>query len=430
LSANTNELAVAGAVLIDPACLAALDGLCAPADFVNTRAAAVLSAALALRSAEEPVDPITIQARARADGVALDDDFLRELMELTPTAANVEAYARLVRRDAQARALRSAAAEAEDRLDAGEDPDSVALWLMAEAEDLAAPSDVGAEDGGELLTMFYRERFLTENPPARFVETGYLALDSVLGGGMVCGGLYILAGRPGMGKTTLGLCIAENAAAQGCGVLFVSLEMDKRQIAAKRLARDAGVNYAVVYMGVPAPDDLKEIGRAAAKLSPRRLFVADKPGRTVRDIEVLARRTKGLDLLVVDYLGLIRPESRGKLYEDVTRISGDLKAMARRLKVPVLCLAQLNRANEARSGKRPMLSDLRDSGAIEQDADGVIFIHRPSYYESPDSKKPDIEDAEIIVAKNRHGATGVVPASFQGATGSVDAVYRNPWHKK
>lgn len=257
----------------------------------------------------------------------------------------------------------------------------------------------------DMIDSFYKALERRESGKRNVVSSGYGNLDNALGGGFLRGGLYIIAARPGMGKTTLGLNIADNISG---GVLFVSLEMSTDQITAKRLARVSGIPSNRILMGDGLTEnEFRRIGEAASRLYDSGVSVNRHMGAKVSEIGVMARSVKDLSVVIVDYIGLIRPERESvSRYEAVTEISGALKRLAMSLDVPVLALAQLNRANEARANKRPTLSDLRDSGAIEQDADGVLLLYREDYYSKEDTGLPSPVECEI--AKNRHGATGLV----------------------
>ena len=279
------------------------------------------------------------------------------------------------------------------------------------ARELATPAEV-------LLSFQEHREQMDSGTGVSFVPTGFRNLDTLLGGGMLSGGLYLLAARPGMGKTSLALCIADKAAARG-PVLFVSLEMDPEQLSAKRLARETGIPSDKLLFGGLTSEEYDRVAQGSVSLSKLSLYLNRRPQATVEDIATLARKVKGLQLLVIDYFGLIQPSEKGRSrYESATEISGRLKALARSLKVPILCLAQLNRENMERRDKRPQLSDLRDTGALEQDADGVMLLHRPDYYEAKGDKLDPWEPTpvEVILAKNRHASTGVCHIIFYLAT--------------
>ena len=239
------------------------------------------------------------------------------------------------------------------------------------------------------------------------MPSGYPQLDALLGGGFLNSGLYIIAARPGMGKTTFALNIADQFDGN---VLFVSLEMSTEQVTAKRLARVAGLPSSTLLMRDNLVDgEWEKVADASSKLAKSGMVVNRKMGVTVSEIGLMARSVKNLTAVVVDYLGLIRSDVRGSRYEQVSQISADLKQLAISLDVPIIALSQLSRASEQRTDKRPSLADLRDSGAIEQDADGVLLLYRGDYYELSQDKKPGEPSLiECTLAKNRHCRTGRV----------------------
>ncbi len=250
------------------------------------------------------------------------------------------------------------------------------------------------------------------------ISTGFSALDDVLGG-LGAGRMIILAGRPSMGKTALALTMAVNAAKLLMSrVLFVSQEMGHRELTSRVLSSEADVNGHKIQEGVNLTNyDMRMIQEASERLASTTLTIDDTAGRSVAQIEALARRqrsTQGLDAIFVDYVQLLEadPGSRANRQETVSKISRALKRTAMSLQVPVIVLSQLNRAVEQREDKRPLMSDLRESGSLEQDADQVVLIHRPEYYDPND--QPGITN--VIVAKNRHGATGTVSLAFMKHT--------------
>ena len=202
--------------------------------------------------------------------------------------------------------------------------------------------------------------------------------------------------------------------------MFMTLEMSKEQITAKRIAVDAGVPYDNVFNGKLSPEEFSKVTAACSKLSEYPLEINRKPSASVSDIAFFAHQVKGLGLIVIDYLGLIQQERGKSLYEKVTETSNSLKRLARSLNVPILCLAQLNRESEGRLNKKPRVSDLRDSGAIEQDADGILLLYRDMENQPEDGIMP--ADLGCIVGKNRHGKTGEVPFLFYLPTGRIYSV--------
>lgn len=420
------EQALIGSVLIAPECLEEAAGLAGPADFSVEVNGGIFSAALSLLAEGARVDAVTILTRCRARGMDGDGKlagYFRELMDLTPTAANAGEYARLVKNAATLRAVRGVGLSLAQ--DAGDGADAAAV-VSGAMEALERLGD-GAR-GAALLTpeaqvrrfLDYRDE-IERDPLAAVVRTGYGSLDALLGGGMMREGLYIIGARPGMGKTTFALNLAENISRSG-EVLFVSLEMSDRQIMGRRLAREARLRSDKLMMQRLTDEEEAQLMAASRAVLARRIVIPDVPGATVGEIALWARSLKQLRAVVVDYIGLITPDKkRPGRYDEMTDVSGALKRMARSLRVPVIALSQLNRANEARQNKRPQLSDLRDTGAIEQDADAVIFLHREDYYDGAAEGKP--QDAqqlmELIVAKNRHGNTGTRRMAWDGAQGRV-----------
>lgn len=409
------ENSLVGAILIDPRCLPAVSEIVGPEDLALEINQTIFRAAMDLSRSGKTVDPVTIKKRAKLDA----DQYLLELMETTGTAKNAELYAREVRKASMRRQLNGLAQGILD--DQWSDPRELigqtqgALEAMEQRETL---TELSGPD--ETMLAFYAHRDRVDTGGLGCVPTGLEPIDRILGGGMLNSGLYILAARPAMGKTALALQVIDHIARYG-PVLFVSLEMDLEQIEARRIGRVAGIPGDRLLMGRLNEQEYDRVSTAADKIRALPVYVNKKPSATVANLGHMARKVKGLRCIVVDYLGKITPDSRRQgRYEYMTEISGDLKTLARKYKVPVLALAQLNRANTERSDKRPQLSDLRDTGAIEQDADGVIFLHREDYYQEKVDRDPwEPSELDIIVEKNRHGRTGTCKAAFFMATGRI-----------
>lgn len=412
------ESAVVGSILLDAACFPVAAAILTPDDFSLEANRAIYQAALNLNRRNETIDPVTIREEA---GNAVSQSYLLELMTLTTTAANIEEYSLATRKWSMRRSLSELAERVRERATVGEDPRAVIGEAQRELERIEA-QDTAKElsTPGEAIVSFYEHRRRVDEGSGGFVPTGFDRLDRLLGGGLVNGGFYVLAARPGMGKTSLALVVADHIAADG-ETLFVSLEMDTKQITAKRLSRESGIAYDRLMMDKLTEEEHGRVAAASVKLEKLPLSINRKPWATVDDIGNMARRVQGLRCIVVDYFGLIRAADRrmGR-YEAMTEISGQLKALARSMEVPVLCLAQLNRENMQRRGNRPQLSDLRDTGALEQDADGVIFLHRDDYYEEKVERNPwEPVILQIILEKNRHGNTGLCDAVFYMETGRI-----------
>ena len=272
-------------------------------------------------------------------------------------------------------------------------------------------------DGATAIDGFYKRLKEQPVPP---VATGITAIDDLLSGGMINGGLYILAANTGCGKTALALQIADAVANEDSSVLFITLEMDESQLTARRLARVAKVPANHLIMQRLSDDEYEHIRQQLPTLKQKYLVFSSEGVFTVSNIQALAGQVPNLRLVIIDYLGLLRSEPYcGNRYEATTAISNELKVLARLFGVPVLCLAQLNRANAQRPDKHPILADLRDSGSIEQDADGVLLLYRPDMYAScpiPTDKEVAVR-VECNLAKHRHGATGRTTLALKLSTG-------------
>ena len=411
---------VAGSILCDAACLPAVRPLVSRDDFTLAAERAIFEAACRLEDEGNPADVVTILEDARKHGADVSDRYAAELLQVTPTAAHAAEYARQVHEEAVRRRL---AAVGETLLEDAEDPQKTTAGVIAATMQALENADTAPQTAmlstSDALSGFldYRERL--EAGQAVTVSTGYPGLDKLLGGGMLHQGLYILAARPGCGKTTLGLKLAEQAAKSGA-CLFFSLEMSLEQITARRIAAESGLSIGQLMTGQSLSDDEQaKLANAASVLSTHDFRLNRAPGASVADIAQAAHLTKNLRLVVIDYLGLVRSDERLSIYERVTKNSAALKALARSLNVPVLCLCQLNRAAEQRADKCPSMADLRDSGAIEQDADAIILLHRPAMYEPGEVRPWESQTLTAIVAKNRHGNIGKLDFNFWGSSGII-----------
>ena len=345
-----------------------------------------------------------------------------ELMHAVPTAAHAVYYAQIVRDKATLRSLIHSSTEIlRDAYDETSDPRET----LAQAEQKIF-AILDNQTGGNVSNISDILQTALTRIDARMknehtvggIETGFTEFDS-LTGGLHDSELVILAARPSMGKTALALNIAEHVSLKmAVGVLFVSLEMSSVELADRMLCSLAEVNGKRLRNGTISNEDRRRLMEKAAEMSQAPLFVDDSPSRTITEIAAAARRLKrksGLGLIVIDYLQLIEPDnSKDSRQEQVARIARRLKGLARELKVPVLCLAQLNRQAEVSKENRPRLSHLRESGAIEQDADVVMFVHREEYYQTNDEDRARVGgQAEIIVAKQRNGPIGDVKLAWK-----------------
>lgn len=407
------DVSLAGSILIDPRCLDEVRRTITPEMFGDRRCRAIYEAACELSDEGATVDPVTIRSRASE----WDDTFSRQAMEITLTAANVGAYCEALHTEFLRRELLAGIQERADALLAGHDPLGEATELMTLTERIAEGSyDAGVVSAREAAAELLEDLDRVDEGYRAFVETGISDLDRILGGGLIREGLYILAARPGCGKTTLAAALAERMLERGRRVLFVSLEMSRKQLMARRVAADVGrVTAAQILRGELAEEERKSVGESLVRLSKRPLFFNRRASVNVSEIQFLAKQNRA-DVVIIDYLGLMRHEAGKSLYERVTGTSNQLKRMARGLETPVLCLAQLNREVEGRQNQEPRLSDLRDSGAIEQDADGVLLIHRPA---AEDADEYGPTPMEVTVAKNRHGRAGKIELNWYMRSGRI-----------
>lgn len=407
------DVSLAGSILIDPRCLDEVRRTITPEMFGDRRCRAIYEAACELSDEGATVDPVTIRSRASE----WDDTFSRQAMEITLTAANVGAYCEALHTEFLRRELLVGIQERADALLAGHDPLGEATELLTLTERITEGSyDAGVVSAREAAMELLEGLDRVDDGYRAFVETGISDLDRILGGGLIREGLYILAARPGCGKTTLAAALAERMLERGRRVLFVSLEMSRKQLMARRVAADVGrATAAQILRGELADEERKAVGESLVKLAKRPLFFNRRSSLNTSEIQFLAKQNRA-DVVIIDYLGLMRHEAGKSLYERVTGTSNQLKRMARGLETPVLCLAQLNREVEGRQNQEPRLSDLRDSGAIEQDADGVLLIHRPAI-EDADEYGPT--PMEVTVAKNRHGRTGKIELNWYMRSGRI-----------
>ncbi len=397
------EQYLCGAILISgDAVMKAIRGIVTPDCFQLEAYRAIFTAALSLLEDGTPIDPVSIAATAKRQGVELPNKLLLELMEIVPTAANCVDYAHRVAEDARKRRIKALAERIE--ADGVSTSDELLAALQRETQAIQGSN----YQRGLLSPVDTLRRFMDYVVQARekrnnFISTGFPRLDDILGGGFIRGGLYILGARPAVGKSTFSLNLADGIAGN---LLFVSLEMSPEQILAKRVSRLTGYTASKLLSGQLPDKAWEAVAMATTSIDKSGVYINSRYDLTVQEIHLLAQSVPELRCIILDYLGLIQPATRsGSTYEQVSAISRELKRMAVSLNVPVVCLCQLSRKIEERKDKKPMLSDLRDSGAIEQDADGVLFLYREDYYTgSPADGFPST--VELTVAKNRHGKTG------------------------
>ena len=404
---NMSEQAAVGSILIDPAALRPLREEVSADDFENTSCRKIFETACRLQDAGEPLNAATIAGK-------LDDisqQFLKDLMDFTPTACAVREYGRDVHRAAARRKIRAVGMRMAD-LGAEEDPYEAINAAQTQLESLAKVGSL-VSPLDQMHAFHYRLAAISFDGIKAVVPTGIGPLDEVLGGGMVHGGMYVLAARPGVGKTNVALHIADNIAKSGLGVLYCSLEMTAYDITARRMGHASGLAVQLfTHNGLPDQNGWDKCIVAEDHLSRLPFYTVDRPQMTLAEIEMLARRIENPGCVVIDYIGLLKQGAGKSLYEKMTAVSNGVKRMAMALNVPVLALCQLNRESE-HAGTRPKMSELRDTGAIEQDADGIILLS--TLRRDTDALGKTVLRAEV--AKNRHGAVGEVQLLTYGING-------------
>lgn len=417
------EMSTLGGMLISKDAMAdAIDVIRSGDDFYRPAHGTIFGVAVYLFGTGEPVDAVTVAAelgrRGQLETVG-GAGYLHTLISTVPTAANAGYYARIVAEKATLRRLAEAGTrivqlasgtgEAADAADAAQATLYAALDAHRGDDEPKAPAETLAATLDELERLAAHDGGITGLP------TGFSDLDDATGG-LRPGQFVVVAGRPGLGKSTLGLDVARHCAIElGRTALMFSLEMSRDEVNKRMLSAEAGVNLHAMSTGRLADADWKRIGLCAPRVYEAPLYIDDSAGLTLMTIRTKARRTAqrhGLALVVVDYLQLLthggrRPESR---QQEVSEISRSLKLLAKELGVPVVALSQLNRDAEQRADKKPQLSDLRESGAIEQDSDIVILLYREDYY---DAESARAGEADLILAKNRNGPTGTVTVASQ-----------------
>jgi len=409
------EQAVLGSILIDSRCVTDVIGLLRPEDFYLEQNREIYETIYTMFNFSQTIDPVTVLDKMKELGYYRDNSrkYIMELMEITPTAANVVRYANIVREKAMLRGLDRAASEISEMVHeevgtAGEMLESAEKKIYALRKGETGDS---LEHVGTVLHRVFDT--LTElsqsDSPIPGLSTGLRDLDTKING-LNKSDLLLVAARPAMGKSTFSLNIGLNVAKKyNKTVAIFNLEMSREQLVMRLMACESFVELGKLVTGKLDEDEWGKLCMASAALSQTDLRVDDNPTVTVAEMNAKLRRLDNLGLVIIDYLQLMNGSGYGKTSENrvqvVGEISRSLKIMAKELNVPVICLSQLSRAVESRTDKRPIMSDLRESGAIEQDADIIMFLYRDEYY-NPNSEDKGV--AECIVAKNRHGETGTV----------------------
>lgn len=415
------EQSVLGAIISQPSVLPDVIEVIKPEYFYNEQHKALYSIMLQMNSMSLPVDIVTVLNEAEKQHIfespAEGRRYLAEIGNMLPSTANIQSYCKIV---ADKYFLRSLSFVAKTILEEVQSGEQDAQLLLDSAEqkiyDIRQGKDVrGLVPLSEAIAEAYDRLGKISGPDKeKYVgaRTGFTLLDSITSG-LNKSDLIIIAARPGMGKTSFAMNIATNVARRAeKEVVTFNLEMSKEQIATRILSTEALVESNTLRNGRISGDDWVKLATSAGYLSTIPLYIDDTASMTVQQMKAKLRRTKNLGLVIIDYLQLMESTSRSdNRVTVISEITRQLKVMAKELNVPVILLSQLSRAVESRTDKRPMLSDLRESGSIEQDADIVLFLYRDAYY-NKESQRQNI--SECIVAKNRHGETGTVELIWDG----------------
>ena len=420
------EQAVLGGLLISSQAIERIEGRLSEADFFRIEHRLIFRAICQLAERNQPWDAVTLAEWFDTHASQYKDvssAYILELASTTPSAANVSAYADIVREKAVLRQIIDVCTASADRAFNPEGLSSEAVLTEAENRLLAIANSRQRPGQGFALVRDVLQHTLSEvarryeNPGESVgLSTGFIDLDKMTMGGLQPADLVILAARPSMGKTALALNIGEHAALHSRKAVAVfSMEMSTEQLAFRLIASLGRINAQRLRAAQLEDEDWSRMTHAVTQLRDIKLFIDDTPALSPTELRSRARRLareQELGLIVVDYLHLRQvPGNKENRASEISEISRSLKALAKELNLPVIALSQLNRSLEQRSDKRPVMSDLRESGAIEQDADIIMFIYRDEYYH-PDS--PDKGLAEVIIGKQRNGPTGTVKLAFRG----------------
>lgn len=411
------EQAVLGAMLIDARCIPAVVTVLRTADFYSQVNQEIFDTIYRMFSYSQVIDPVTVLDQMKQGGVYHEDssrNYILELMSITPTAANVMEYVQIVRDKSMLRSIADVAADVDKMVFSGTE-DAASILDLAEQRLYALRQ--GRRNGGlqpvskVLVDVYHQisERAKSDSDIPG-LTTGLIDVDHFIMG-LNDSDLILIASRPGMGKTSIALNMALHVGKKyDKAVAIFSLEMSREQLALRLLSGEAFIDNKKLQTSRLSEGEWRKIAAAAAAISQTQILIEDNPILTVADMNAQCRSVRNLGLVIIDYLQLIQSaggktsgnENRTQVVSDISRM---MKIMAKELNVPVICLSQLNRASADRRDKRPVLSDLRESGSIEQDADIVLGLYRDEYY-NPETEDPGL--AECIVMKNRRGETGTI----------------------
>lgn len=418
------EKSLLGAIMIDEGILPEIITIIKPADFYEERHGKIFKAMSNLYDSHRPIDLLTLTNELKSLKILKEvggAPYLTELSNFVPAASHAKAYAEIVEKNATRRRLIKAGTEIANKA-YNDDAEVNELIGKAEQELFEVSDKIIKSDYkpmGDLLDdAFNRIETLHNNKGAlRGLKTGFRDIDKKTAG-LQKGDLVIIGARPAMGKTTFAQNLAYNIASiNNRGVLFFSMEMASNEIIDRMISDVSGVGNWGIRTGNLSDDEFARIGDAMAEMAEIPIYIDDTSSMTIMELRNKARRAvhdHDIGVIIIDYLQLLDGSDRykGQRVQEVTEISRGLKILARELDIPVVALAQLSRNVTGRENPRPILSDLRDSGSIEQDADLVMFLHRPDYYKQNDDNYEETHITEVIIAKHRHGETGRVDLYF------------------
>ena len=429
------EQSLLGGLLVDPESMNKIVDLVAPDDFYRDAHGKIYEVMLDLYERNEAIDIITVSSLGRDKGFVEGMGgitYLNTLVDSMPSAANIAQYAKMVREKALMRKLMNAATliieKGHELVDTSVDNyiDEAENLIFQVAENKFKPSffsmrDIVMENVKTIERLSQNKQFVIGVP------TGYTEIDKMTSG-LQPSDLVVVAGRPSMGKTALCMNIAQHVAMlkdDPVSVGIFSMEMSKEQLVTRLLSAESEIDHSKLRAGALSHGEWRSLSEAASKLIEAAIFIDDSPSMGVLELRARARRLKkehGLGIVVVDYLQLMKGRTNSERREqEISEISRSLKSLAKELNIPVVAISQLNRMVEQRDNKRPRLSDLRESGAIEQDADVIIFIYRDEVYNQNSDNKGV---AEIIIGKQRNGPTGTVELAFLDKCTSFKNLYR------
>lgn len=415
------EQSLLGSILVDPESITDITEIISPTDFYLSEHSQIFTAMHELFIINKEIDVVTLIDMLVSKGIyskSGGEDYIKSLIQAVPNALNIKDYAKIVKQKSLLRTLIETCSDISEKAYSEEGkPEELVEYAEGKIFDIAGGRDAKSfRHIRDVIGSVYQElhEISTEGEGARGTKTGFSGIDNVLAG-MGNSDLILVGARPGMGKTSFALNIATNVALQtGKNVCIFSLEMSAEQLVTRIISSEAMIDSYALRTGKLDNKQWEDIAATTTKLAGCNILIDDTSGITVAGMKGKLRRVQNLGLIVIDYLQLMQSDRRSdNRVQEVGDISRALKIMAKELNVPIICCAQLSRGPESRTDKRPMLSDLRDSGAIEQDADTVIFLYRNEYYDA-DASSDEGTVAEVIIAKNRHGSTGNVKVGWIG----------------